>query len=127
MTNLLGPQRYPMLDIRVIMNSPVEEILAFRTCCSLKMFDQNLEVHVTNRGVGPVTVPSYFDIEGERGFRHRIDTLIPPGKHRIKVGEIIAFYCYMDGALWNRSLRMVFYDSEGNQYPVEILHEKEKG
>jgi hypothetical protein len=116
-----------MLDIRVIMNSPVEDILAFRTCCSLKMFDQNLEVHVTNCGTGPVTVPSYFDIEGEREFRQRVDTLTPPGEHQIRAGEIIAFYCYMDEPLWKRSRRMIFNDSEGNKYPVEIVHQGEEG
>jgi hypothetical protein len=116
-----------MLDIRVIMNSPVEDILAFRTCCSLKMFDQNLEIHVVNRGTGPVTVPSYFDIEGERGFHQRVDTLTPPGEHQVKPGEIMAFYCYMDEPLWKRSRRMVFYDSEGNKYPVEIVRQGEEG
>ena len=60
--------RHPMLEIRIIMNSSVEDILAFKTCCSLKMFDQNLEIHVANQGTGPVTVPSYFDLEGESGF-----------------------------------------------------------
>ncbi len=116
-----------MLDIRIIMNSPMEDILAFRTCCSLKMFDQNLEVHVTNRGADPVIVPSYFDVEGESGFRRRVDTLIPSGKHRIGADETIAFYCYMDEALWNQSRRAVFYDSAGTEYPVEIVHEAEKG
>jgi hypothetical protein len=116
-----------MLKIQVIMNSPVEEILAFRTCCSLKMFDQNLEVHVTNHGVAPVTVPSYFDIEGESGFRQRVDTLTPPGEHRLEAGEIIAFYCYMDEMLWNRGRRIVFYDSESNEYPVEIVHQAKEG
>jgi len=116
-----------MLNIRIIMNSPVEDILAFKTCCSLKMFDQNLEVHVTNRGAAPVTVPSYFDLQGERGFHQRIDTLTPPGEQQIGAGEIIAFYCYMDEALWNRSRRMVFHDSEGNEYPVDIVHEEKEG
>jgi hypothetical protein len=116
-----------MLEIRLIMNSPMEDILAFRTCCSLKMFDQNLEIHVTNRGAGPVVMPSYFDIEGETGLRHRVDTLIPPGEHRIGAGEIIAFYCYMDETLWNRSRQVVFYDGVGTEYPVEIVHEEEEG
>ena len=39
-----------MLNIKCIMNSAVEDILAFKTCCGLKMFDQNLEIHLTNQG-----------------------------------------------------------------------------
>ncbi len=39
-----------MLEIRFIMNSPVEDILAFKTCCGLKMFDQNLEIQLINQG-----------------------------------------------------------------------------
>ncbi|MGB6064682.1 MAG: hypothetical protein WBG50_07715 [Desulfomonilaceae bacterium] len=116
-----------MLDISLRMNSPVEDILAFRTCCNLKMFDQNLEVLVTNRGPDPVIVPSYFDLQEEGGFRHRVNTLVPPGEHRIKAGEIMAFYCYMDEDLWNRSLSLVFYDRDGNEYPVEVVHNSERG
>jgi hypothetical protein len=32
------------LFIRPIMNSSVEEIFAFKTCCGLRVFDQNLEI-----------------------------------------------------------------------------------
>ena len=63
----------PMLEIRLIMNSAVEDILSFKTCCGLKMFDQNLEIHLINRGPSPVVVPSCFDLETPEGVR-RIDT-----------------------------------------------------
>ncbi len=31
-----------MLEIHPIMNSAVEEIFGFKTCCGLRAFDQNL-------------------------------------------------------------------------------------
>lgn len=111
-----------MLEFRAIMNSSIEEILAFKTCCSLfRVFDQNLEIHVTNHGDFPVTVRSGFDLVGEHGVTH-VQTVTPPGEHQIHPGEIKAFYCYMDETLWERSHQMIFRDAEGNRYPVNILH-----
>ena len=108
-----------MLEIRLIMNSAVEDILSFKTCCGLKMFDQNLEIHLTNRGQTPITVPSCFDLETSEGVR-RFDQLLPSGDLRIEPGEIKAFYCCMDETLWNQTGKVVFYDREGTRYPVEI-------
>ena len=98
-----------MLEINIIMNSAVEEIFAFKTCCGLKVMDQNLEIHVKNTGDCPVTVPSWFDLEGEGGSQ-RISTLTPAGEHRLAPGEMIGFYCYMDEELWNKASRVVFHD-----------------
>ena len=109
-----------MLEIRLIMNSAVEDILSFKTCCGLKMFDQNLEIHLINRGPGPVVVPSHFDLETSEGVR-RFDHLLPSGDLRIEPGEIKAFYCSMDENLWGKSRGLVFYDQEGHRYPVPIL------
>jgi hypothetical protein len=108
-----------MLEIRLIMNSAVEDILSFKTCCGLKMFDQNLEIHLINRGPSPVVVTSCFDLETPEGAR-RIDNLMPPGDMQIEPGEIKAFYCCMDENLWNKAGKVVFCDREGNRYPVEI-------
>jgi hypothetical protein len=108
-----------MLEIRFIMNSAVEDILAFKTCCGLKMFDQNLEIHLVNRGEGPVVVPGFFDLETSEGVR-RFDCLMPPEGLRIEPGEIKAFYCTMDENLWNKAGSAIFYDREGNRYPVAI-------
>ena len=101
------------------MNSAVEDIFAFKTCCGLKMFDQNLEIHLVNRGEGPVVVPSFFELETSEGIQ-RIDSLMPPGELRIEPGEIKAFYCCMDENLWNRSEKVIFHDREGNRYPISI-------
>ncbi|MBI5585265.1 MAG: hypothetical protein HY892_15745 [Deltaproteobacteria bacterium] len=108
-----------MLEIRLIMNSTVEDIFAFKTCCGLKMFDQNLEIHLVNQGPRPVVVPSCFDLETPEGCR-RFNNLMPPGDLRIEPGEIRAFYCCMDETLWNKAEKVIFFDREGNRYPVVI-------
>jgi hypothetical protein len=107
------------LEIRLIMNSAVEDIFAFKTCCGLKMFDQNLEIHLINRSRAPVVVPSRFDLETPEGVR-RVDNLMPPGDLRIEPGEIKAFYCCMDENLWEKAKKIVFYDREGKRHPVAI-------
>jgi hypothetical protein len=101
------------------MNTPTEEILEFRSCCNIRAFDQNLEIHVTNRSDHTVGVPSYFDLKTEQESQ-RIETLMPHGEQRIGPGETIAFYCTMDEKQWNAAQKMVFYDSEGNGYSVNI-------
>jgi len=113
-----------MLEINIIMNSAVEEIFAFKTCCGLKVMDQNLEIHVKNIGDRPVTVPSCFDLEGESGLQ-RISTLTPAGEHRLAPGEMIGFYCYMDDELWNRATRVVFHDLGGKTYSAHVYHKRQ--
>jgi len=108
------------------MNTSVEEIFGFKACCGLRMFDQNLEIHVRNLGDSPVQVPGYFDLEGENGSK-RFDTLSPGGEHRINPGEIMSFYCYMDESLWMKAQRIVFYDSNGTNYEVGISHDSRAG
>jgi hypothetical protein len=106
-----------VLEIRVNMNSSVEDVLAFKTCCNLKLSDQNLEILVENKGSSPVVVPSYFDLESNEDTV-RIQTLIPSGNQTIPPGETIAFYCQMDETLWKKSNRLVMFDIEGKRYPV---------
>jgi len=108
-----------MLEIRPMMNSSAEDVLAFKTCCSLNAWDQNLEIMVKNNGNRPVVVPSFFDLEGGDGVK-RIDTLMPSGDQRIEPGRFMSFYCFMDEQVWKRAKRMVFFDTEGNKYSVEI-------
>ena len=108
-----------MLEIRLMMNSTAEAVLSFKTCCGLKMFDQNLEIHLINQGRDPVVVPSCFDLETPEGIQ-RIDQLMPSGDLQIEPGEIRAFYCCMDENLWNKAEKVIFYDREGNRYPVPV-------
>jgi hypothetical protein len=104
-----------MLDITATMNSAVDEIFAFKTCCGMRAFDQNLEILIRNRGTLPVVVRSYCDLRGIRGSR-RIGTLMPQGGQEILPGEIKAFYATMDDVLWNEARELVFYDTEGKAY-----------
>jgi hypothetical protein len=110
-----------MLKIRYIMNSDVEEVLAFRTCCNLKMFDQNLEIHIANEGDRAIRLPSYFDLETPTETK-RITTLTPSGEQILQPGEMKAYYCYMDEFLWDQARTMTFYDISRNSYSVKVTH-----
>lgn len=115
-----------MLEIRIIMNSAVEEIFAFKTCCGARSFDQNLEIHLKNGGPVPIVVPSRFDLETGEGVK-RIDNLSPPGEHRIEPGGLLGLYCYMDESLWQTARCVIFCDKSGNRYAAPVTHEKAKG
>jgi hypothetical protein len=108
-----------VLEIRPIMNSAVEEILGFKTCCGMRAFDQNLEILVTNRGDRPVVLLSRFDLVSEGGV-HGVETLIPPGRQSIQPGQTLSFYCTMDESRWAAARGMVFQDIEGNPYAVGL-------
>ena len=108
-----------MLKIKPIMNSSSEDVLSFKTCCSIRAWDQNLEIHIKNEGDSQVVVPSYFDLESPQGIR-RFDTLIPNGEQKIGPKELVSFYCFMDEEVWKKAERIVFYDSSGKRYPLNI-------
>lgn len=112
-----------MLVIKPVMNSSAEEILSFKTCCSLNAWDQNLEIQVRNEGVKPVTVPSFFELEGDEETK-RFDTLMPNGDQRIDPGRFISFYCFMEEEVWNKAKRIIFFDMDGNKYPVDITESR---
>ena len=69
-----------------------------------------------------MVVPSYFDLETSGGSPAVSTTSCRSGDLRIEPGEIKAFYCSMDENLWNKTGNVVFYDREGNRYPVAILN-----
>ncbi len=111
-----------MLDITFIMNSDMPEILSFRTCCGLlKSLDQNLEIHVRNRGDRPITVESAFDLDVD-GAMKRISAVTPPGRHTIEPGELKAFYTYVDELVWRKCRGAVFYGADRTGIPVSIAH-----
>ena len=103
-----------MLKISPIMDSSAEDVFASK-CCSFRLPDQNLEIHLTNTGDKPVVVPSYFELETDEGVT-RVDTLTPHGNQTIAPGDLIGFYCTMDEYLWAKGKKIVFYDIEGNRY-----------
>jgi hypothetical protein len=108
------------LHIRPIMNSSVEEIFAFKTCCGVRVFDQNLEIQITNDDDTPVYVHSYFELFDPSGV-HRVETLMPHGTQRIASGETVAFYCTMDEGLWARAENIVFHDTEGREHSLRLV------
>lgn len=101
-----------MLELRVIMNSAVEEVLSFK-CCNLH--GQNFEIHLRNLGTDPVTVPSSCELEGDEG-RLRIDTLYPAGEYTLAPGEVRACYCSLDEGIYDTYRSIVFTDTQGREH-----------
>jgi hypothetical protein len=111
------------LAIRIFMNSSMEAVLNFKTACSFKLFDQNLEIHVENCGTDSIAINSCIDLEGEKGLIARIDNLFPPGNHLLSPKEIKAFYGQLDEKVWTSSRRLVIYDTDNNSYTCPICHD----
>ena len=105
-----------MLDVKVIMNSCMEELLGFK-CCGLP--DQNLEVHIRNNGDQPVTVSGRFSLENEKET-FDCNHLFPPWEQTISPGDATAFYCSMDESVWNRYQTLTLSDKEGRAYRFSI-------
>ncbi len=105
-----------MLQVKVIMNSSVGEVLAFK-CCALP--DQNLEVHLQNTGAEPVVLDGSMVLEGQHESR-RIDHLYPPGEIRVPPEDVTAVYCYVDSDGWERYEAVAFQDRSGRVYRFPI-------
>ena len=101
-----------MLQIRVIMNSSIEDVLSFK-CCNLH--DQNCEIHLKNRGTEPIRVPSSCELIGE-AERFRLDTLYPAGTCTIAPGDVTAFYCTLDEEVFAKYESIAFTDTEGREH-----------
>lgn len=108
-----------MIEISVQMNSAVEDVLNFKTCCGLQAHDQNLEILVTNTGDQPVEMPARFHLEVD-GQQLPFFHLMPAEGLRIEPGQVKAFYCNMDESLWARAARLVLFDRDGGLYPVAL-------
>jgi len=107
-----------MLILRPTIDSPTADIFATK-CCSVRFEDANFELLVTNDGAAPVTVPSVIELEGRFGVR-RIDNLMPHGERTIAPGETIAFYTYVDEALWAQATVLVMTDRDGGRHRVAV-------
>jgi hypothetical protein len=115
-----------VLEIHTNMNSCVEEILGFKTCCGAQFIDQNLEILIRNIGSEEITVLSSFDLETTDGITQV--RAIAPGKARtVSPGEVIAFYCRMDDAVWTKTRRLFFRDSRGRVHVAVVTHEPQGG
>ncbi len=108
-----------MLEIRLLMDSPTGEVLAFKTCCGLKLQDQNLEILVTNRGVSTVVLKSLLELETENG-PVRITNLLPQPTLEVPPGETRAFYCHLDERVWKRARRASLFDTGAKTHSVDL-------
>lgn len=107
------------LEVRAVMNSAVEEVFGFRSCCGMRAFDQNLEIRIANTGSRPVTLQSHMDLKGHEGV-HRVRNLMPHGELRIPPGDVRAFYCTMDEKRWEKVQEIVLYDREGREHTSRV-------
>ncbi len=108
-----------MLEIRVIMNSTVEDVISFK-CCNLH--DQNLEIHLKNTGSEVLEIPNACELVGEEG-RYRIEYLYPAGPYRLEPGEVTACYCTLADEVFDRHRRIVFTDTQGRRYEAPLREE----
>jgi len=109
-----------MLQVKISMNSSTGEVLAFKTCCGLQVFDQNLEILVTNQGPQPVVLLSEMDLVLDNETR-RIRNLMPSGEQSIGPGEVKAFYCQMDEELWQRARELILLGVSGQAYRTGLV------
>ncbi|MBI9074320.1 MAG: hypothetical protein JEZ02_02830 [Desulfatibacillum sp.] len=105
-----------MLEVRVFMNSSVEDVIGFK-CCNLP--DQNLEIHVINNGAEPVRAPSRFVLEKD-GENVELLTVYPPGGQLVQPHEAAAFYCTMDEEEWKSYSSITAFDAQGNPYKASL-------
>jgi len=105
-----------MIEIKLIMGSDVEEVLAWK-CCNL--FDQNLEIRVVNTGDAPVAVSGSFVLENGEESK-RISNVYPPGGVVVKPGDMASMYSSLDSDVFARFTIAVFFDGAGNElrFPV---------
>lgn len=105
-----------MLDVKVFMNSSIEDVLAFK-CCNLA--DQNLEIHVKNLGISKIRVPSHFLLKG-KSREMTLKTVYPPGGQIVAPGEAAAFYCSMDEDLWKHFNAITAFDDNGRPFCASL-------
>ena len=101
-----------MLDVNIIMNSSIEEVLAFK-CCNLP--NQNLEIHLRNTGDRPLSLSCFFVLKNDSESR-RVDNFYPYGDLALPPGEITALYCNMDASEWARYRTISFFEKTGREY-----------
>ena len=109
-----------MVTLNIIMNTSMEDILAFK-CCALP--NQNLEVHVVNGSEKPVMMKSCFYLKNDAETL-KVENIYPPIHQTIGPKDIAAFYCSMDESQWEKFHTLQMEDAEGNVYQKAISHNK---
>jgi len=80
-----------MLELKIMMNSSVEEILDFK-CCHLQ--GMNLELSLKNQGDESFEAPTSFKLEPDEKS-HPLFYLYPPWTQQIEPGTCLSLYCNM--------------------------------
>jgi hypothetical protein len=101
-----------MVKINIIMNTSMEEVLAFK-CCSLP--DQNLEVQIENNLDHPVEICNFLVLKNDNESL-KVEHVYPPWHQRVVPHDICAFYCNMDENIWKRYNSLEVVDTNGNVY-----------
>ena len=109
------------LQVKVIINSSVEEALGWK-CCNL--MDMNLEIMVENLGPETAWIRSEVELAGE-GTSERIEYLYPHGLHPIAPRDALSFYCSFDPDRFKRFSRIILVDGNGKRYQAAITGEEE--
>ena len=90
----------------------MEELLSAR-CAALH--NQNLEIHVYNKGKKPVSMAGYFILENSCETNKKVN-LFPPWKQIIPPQRAKAFYCSIDEKVWEKYDKIILFDIEGKSY-----------
>jgi len=105
-----------MLDVRVILDSPVEAVLDFK-CCQLPGL--NVEVLVRNEGEAPAVVRGRLHYRAPDGSAGALD-LYPYWPLTLAPGEVAAFYGGVDADRLRRCDRIEIEDERGRRYAGRI-------
>ncbi|RME24878.1 MAG: hypothetical protein D6806_08870 [Deltaproteobacteria bacterium] len=108
------------LTVRARLCQDTCDVLEFRTCCGLKLDDQNLQVIAENGGPAPVELVSRLEFECRDGKTVTVENLYPQPSQVVPPGQGALFTSWIDEAAWSKCLRGTMRDKEGKAYPVEL-------
>lgn len=104
-----------MLQLKIMMNSGVEEIFA-TNCCAVH--DANLEIILTNVGVSSISVAGRFSLAGVGKIEPL--NLYPQGVRTLAPGEAASYYAAMDPDRWAGYSTMTVTDTDGCTHVFEL-------
>ena len=106
-----------MLNIAIIVDSPVEAVLDFK-CCQLAGL--NIEVLVRNQGPVPATVGGPLRFTAADGSAGYLD-LYPFGLVAVAPGDVAALYGSMDADRLRQCHRFTLCDGAGRVHAGRIV------
>lgn len=101
-----------MIKINIIMNTSMEEVLAFK-CCSLP--NQNLEVQIRNTSPRPIVIRNFFYLKNDAELL-KVEYVYPPRNQKVDPNDVCAFYCSMDEKEWEKYNILEVEDEDGNTF-----------